>query len=320
MPHVCAMIIRDLYRSPVEDLHKAIVASTATVLRRGIISPPTTVEADDLARLAARPDFDPSLSFVAYEGPEPVAFLVSRLQRTGEAVEAVWSLFGSAPGARRALEVLLDESKALWRREGAARARKETAGLLLSEPRVSEDAELLDVLKQRDFHTAATSAELSTELKKLSTPKELADRQAEARQKGFLLRPARPDEALVIARQYDPRHSRQHSQEFWNLVARHLRPEATLVIEHRRQIIGFAAYLGWTLEGPCPHLGPHFVDEVHRKGGLDALVLHEALLLAKQNAKERVRAFCGVERTEVFQKAGFAVAGRFCHEAVAELA
>jgi len=314
------MIIRDLYRSPLEDLHKAVATSTATVLRRGIISPPAAVEADDVARLGARPDFDTSLSFVAYEGPEPVAFLVSRLQRTGETAEATWSLFGSAPGARRALEVLLDETKALWRREGATRARKETAGLLLSEPRVSEDAELLDVLKQRGFQTAVASTELSAELKKLATPKELADRQAEARQKGFLLRPARPDEALVVARQYDPRHTRQHSQEFWNLVVRHLRPEATLVVEHRRQIIGFAAYLGWTLEGPCPHLGPHFVDEVHRKSGLDALLLHEALLLAKQNAKERARAFCASERTEVYQRAGFTVAGRFCHEAAADLA
>lgn len=314
------MIIRDLYRAPLEDLHKAIAASTATVLRRGTLSPPAAVELDDVARLATRPDFDPSLSFVAYEGPEPAAFLVSRLQRTGETSEAVWPLFGGAPGARRALEALLDETKALWRREGATRARKDTAGPLLSEPRAAEDAELLDVLKQRGFQPMATSTEVSAELKKLATPKELADRAAELRQKGFLVRPARPEEALVVARQYDPRHTRQHTQEFWNLVARHMRPEATLIAEHRRQIIGFATYLGWTLDGPCPHLGPHFVDEVHRKGGLDAVLLHEALLLAKQNAKEHVRAFCGVERTDVYQRAGFAVSGRFCHDAVAELA
>ena len=313
------MIIRDLYRSPVEDLHKAIVASMATVLRRGVISPPSEVEAEDVAQLASHPDFDPSLSFVAYEGPDPVAFLVSRLERVGEAREAVWSLFGGTAGSRHALEALLDETLAQWRREGATRARKGAAGLLLSEPRLTEDAELLDLLKQREFEVTATSSEATAELRKLATPKELADRADEMRQKGFLIRGARPDEALVVARQYDPRHTRQHTQEFWNLVVRHVRPEATLVVEHRRQIIGFATYLGWTLDGPRPHLGPHFIDEVHRKGGLDAVLLHEALLLAKQNAKEGVRAFCETGRTEVLQKAGFTVNGRFCHEAVADL-
>ena len=314
------MIIRDLYRSPVEDLHKAVAASTTTVLRRGSVSQPAAIGAEDVARLASHPDFDPSLSFVAYEGPDPVAFLVSRLQRVGETAEAVWTLFGGAAGARHALEVLLDETMAQWRREGAKRARKQATGLLFTEPRVTEDAELLDLLKQREFALGAPSSEVTVELKKLATPKELADRMAEIAQKGFAIRAARPDEALVIARQYDPRHTRLHTQELWNLVARHMRPEATLVVEYRRQIIGFATYLGWTLEGPCAHLGPKFVDEVHRKSGLDVVLVHEALLLAKQNAKEQVRAYCGADRTEVYQKAGFTVAGRFCHEAVAELA
>ncbi|MBM4039642.1 MAG: hypothetical protein FJ290_14130 [Planctomycetes bacterium] len=313
------MIIRDLYRSRVEDLHKAIVASTATLLRRGVITPAAEVEAGDVERLADRPDFDPSLSFVAYEGPEPVAFLVSRLVQAGEAREAVWSLFGGAAGARHALEALLDDTLAHWRREGATRARKDAAGLLLSEPRLTEDAELLDLLKQREFTVTGTSSELATDLKKLATPKELAERAAEARQKGFLIRSARADEALVIARQYDPRHTRQHSQEFWNLVVHHMRPQATLVVEHRRQFIAFATFLGWTLDRPCPSLGPHFVDEAYRKGGLDALLLHEALLVAKANAKESVRAFCATGRTEVHQRAGFTVTGRFCHEAEAAL-
>ncbi|HUT32478.1 MAG TPA: hypothetical protein VNE39_03275 [Planctomycetota bacterium] len=313
------MIIRDLYRSPVEDLHKAIAASTATVLRRGVIRAPSEVEAEDVARLASHPDFDPSLSFVAYEGPDPVAFLVSRLQRHEEASEAVWTLFGGAADASHALEVLLDETMAHWRREGATRARKDAAGLLLSEPRLAEDAELVDLLKEREFEVTATSTEVAAELKKLATPKELADRAEEVRQKGFAVRAARPDEALVVARQYDPRHTRRHSQEFWNLVARHMRPEATLVVEHRRQIVGYATYLGWTLDGPCPSLGPHFVDEVYHRGGLDSVLLHEALLVARQNAKEQVRAYIGTERPDAYQRAGMTTAGRFCHEATVEL-
>jgi len=313
------MIIRDLYRSPLEDLHKAIAASTATVLRRGVVSAPAEVEAADVEHMAAHPDFDPSLSFVAYEGPDPVAFLVSRLQRVGETTEAVWTLFGGAPGSRHALEALLDDTLAQWRREGASRARKDTVGLLVSEPRLTEDADLVDLLKEREFGVKSASSEMAADLKKLATPKELAERAAEMRQKGFLVRAALPDEALVVARQYDPRHTREHTQEFWNLVARHMRPEATLVVEHRRLVIGFATFLGWTLDRPSPSLGPHFVDEVHRKGGLDAVLLHEALLLAKRNAKEGVRAFCGTGRAEVHQRAGFTVASRFCHEAEADL-
>ncbi|MBM4035997.1 MAG: hypothetical protein FJ291_30050 [Planctomycetes bacterium] len=314
------MIIRDLYRSPVEDLHKAIVASTAAVLRRGVISPPATVEAADVGHLAWHPEFDPSLSFVAYDGPQPVAFLVSRLVPAGDKPEAVWSLLGGAPGASHGVEMLLDETIAHWRREGATRARKETTGLLLSEPRLNEDNDLIALLKERAFEVKGTSSEVTAELKKLATPKELGERAAEMRQKGFGVRVARPDEALVVARQFDPRHTRQGTQEHWNLVVRHMRPEATLVVEHRRQLIGHATFLGWTLDGAAPHLGPHFIEEVHRKGGLDAILLHEALLLAKQNAKERVVAYAGAQRTDVHQRAGFTLTARFCHEAVADLA
>lgn len=313
------MIIRDLYRSPIEDLHKAIASSAGTLLRRGVIGPASEAEAADVGHLAGHPLFDPALSFVAYEGAEPAAFIVSRIQQAAEATEAVWSLFGGAAGARHALEVLLDETLGHWRREGATRARKDPAGLLASEPNLAQDAELLAVLKERGFEPTATSAEAAAELKKLATPKELADRAVELRQKGFVIRTARPDEALVVARQYSPRHTRQQTQEFWNLVARHMRPEATLVVDYRRQIVGFAAFLGWTLDRPCPCLGPHFVDEVHRKGGLDAALLHEALLLAKHNGKEGVRAFCESGRTEVLQKAGFTPTARFCHEAEAAL-
>ena len=313
------MIIRDLYRCPVEDLAKAVAASTATVLRRGVIWPASSVDAAAVAALANHPDFDPSCSFVAYEGPEPVAFLVSRIERVGEASEAVWSLFGGAPSAARAIEVLLDESMAHWRREGATRARKGALALLATEPRLTEDAELLNLLKQRGFELKTTGCELAAELKKLATPKDLADRQAEARQKGFLVRAAEPGEVAVVARQYHPRHTRQLTGEMWNAVVRAMRPEATLVLEHRRQIIGYVTYLGWTLDGPAPCLGPHFVDEVHRKGGLDALLLHDALLLAKQNGKERVKLYCGSERTDACQRAGLAVVARFCHEATAEL-
>ncbi len=313
------MIIRDLYRSPIEDLHKAVAASTATLLHCGVVRPPSELEPADVGQLAGHPEFDPSLSFVAYEGPEPVAFLVSRMQQAGETTEAVWSLFGGAPRARHGIEMLLDETLAHWRREGARRARKGNFGLLTTQPRVAEDAELVDILKARAFEAQSTSSELAAELKKFATPKELADRKAEAQQKGFLVRIARPDEVAVIARQYHPRHTRAVAQEFWNVVTRHMRAEATVVVEHRRQLIGYATFLGWTLDRPRPWLGPHFVDEVHRKGGLDAVLLHEALLVAKANGKEGVRAYVGAERTEVFQRAGLTVAARFCHEAAADL-
>jgi len=314
------MIIRDLYRSPLEDLHKAIAGSTGAVLRRGAMAEPSDVALDDIERLAMHPHFDPSLSFVAYEAAEPVAFLVSHLDWSGGTAEAAWSLFGGASGARHALEVLLDEAMAQWRAAGAAHARKRAVGLLLTEPELAADAVLLEVLKQRGFEVTATSVVAAAELKKLATPKELADRADELRQKGYRIRPAEPHELLVIARQYDPRHVALHTQEFWNVVVAAMRPEATLAVEHRRQIVGFATFLGWTLEAPAPWLGPHFVDEVHRKPGLEAALLHEAALLAKQNGKEQARAFCAAGRTEAHQAAGFAVAGEFCHEAVADLA
>lgn len=313
------MIIRDLYRSPIEDLHKAIVASTATLLRRGVIAPPAEVEAADVGHLAWHPEFDPSLSFIAYEGPEPVAFLVSHIQQVGDTSEAVLSLLGGAPRARHAIEVLLDETMAHWRREGAKRARKGALSLLATEPRIAEDAELIAILKDRGFEMQGTSTELAADLKKLATPKDLAERKAEAQQKGFIIRVARPDELAVIARQYHPRHTRAVTPDFWNLLTRHMRAEATLVVEHRRQIIGYTTFLGWTFDSPRPSLGPHFIDEVHRKGNLDAILVHEALLLAKANAKERVRAYLGTGRTDVHQRAGLAVAARFCHEAVVDL-
>jgi len=306
------MIIRDLYRCPPEDLHKAIAASSQAVLRRGVVGPPSAVEPADVDYLVAYPSFDPALSFVAYDGGAPVAFLVSRIE--GE--EAIWSLFG---GGGRALEMLLDEAGNHWRREGARRARKGTTGLLASEPRMVEDAELVNLLKDRGFEVQSVSAEMAVELKKFAAPKELADREAELRQKGYGVRPAGPEEVAVVARQYQPRHTGLLSQELWNLFVRHLRADALVVAELRRQIVGCAAYLGWTLSSPAPQLGPRFVDEVHRKAGLDALLVHHALLQAKAGGKEGVKAFCGPADVSFYERAGFAVAARFCHEATAEL-
>ena len=306
------MIIRDLYRCPTEDLHKAIAASPQAVLHRGVAGPASSIELADVERLVAYPSFDPALSFVAFDGGEPAAFLVSRI----EGDEAVWSLFG---GSGRAPETLLDEARDHWRREGAKRARKGATGLLASEPRLTEDAELVDLLKDRDFEIQGASAEMTLDLKKLAAPKDAPEREADLRQKGYSIRSASPEEVAIVARQYQPRHTGQLSQEFWNFLVRHLRADAMVVAELRRQLVGYAAYLGWTLAGDCPQLGPHFVDEVHRKAGLGPVLVHHAVLLAKETGRERVKAWCGPADVGFYERAGFAVAARFCHDAAADL-
>jgi len=313
------IIIRDLYRCPTEDLYKAIAAGSQTVLYRGVVGPASSLEAPDIEYLAAHPEFDPSLSFVAYDSGDPVAFLVSRIGAADRGSEAVWSLFGGRAEAGHALEMLLDDAKDHWREEGASRARKGPTGLLGSEPRMAEDSALVDLLKDRGFEVKAESAEMELELKSLAPPGELAELEAEMRRKGYLVRQARPDEVAVVARQYDPRHTGLVSQEFWNLLVRHLQPDALVVLEHRRQIIGYTAYLGWTLQDECPHLAPVFVERVHRGTGLDAILLRRALDAAKHRGKTRVRRLCGSQELAFYQRAGFAVAARFCHEATMEL-
>ena len=313
------MIIRDLYRCPPEDLGRAIASSGPTLFHGGSIVSPSALEPRDIDYLVAHPDFDPSLSFVAYDGGDPVAYLVSRIEGAGEEAEAVWSLFGGLPEAEHGLEMVLDDAMDHWRQEGARRARKGRTGLLGTEPRLAEDAGLIEVLKGKDFEITGQSAEMVIELKKLSRREGAAEHEADLRRKGYIIRPAHPDEVAVVARQYHPRHTGWLSQEIWNLIARHLHPDALVVIEHRRQVIGYAAYLGWTLEGDCPELGPVFVDQVHRQAGLGSVVLRHALQVMKESGKPKVKVIAGPDRVAFYERAGFAVTTRFCRDAAADL-
>ncbi len=307
------MIVRDLYRCPSEDLHKAIAGSSQSVMRWGVVEPASALAEADVDYLLAHAEFDPSLSFVAYDGGEPVAYLVSRI--AGE--EAVWSLFGGA--AEHGLEMCLADAVDHWRREGARRARQGTTGLLGSRPHLADDAAVVELLEARDFECAAASAELAIELKKLPSSSPADAREEALRRKGYFVRPARPDEVALVARQFHPRHTGLTSQEQWNVVVRHLRPEAMLVCDHRRQLIGFAAFLGWTLDGDAPVLGPVFVEPVHRDTGLDGVFLRQALRSAREAGRARVRAFCDDDRVGFYERGGLAVAARFCHAATAEL-
>jgi GNAT superfamily N-acetyltransferase len=244
-----------------------------------------------------------------------VAFLVSRIEES----EAVWSLFGGVEAAQHALEALLDDTMDHWRREGATRARKGLTGLLGGGPRLSEDAALVDLLKDRGFEIRSTSARMELDLGKRAPPEGLEEREAEMRRKGCFVRAARPEEVLIVARQYHPRHTGEHSQELWNLFVRHLRADALFIAEVRRQVVGYAAYLGWTLEAECPQLGPLHVDEAYRRGGIEGVLVHHAALAAREHGKACVGVHCGPDKVSFYQRAGFAVAARLCHEAVAKL-
>jgi hypothetical protein len=313
------MIIRDLYRCPADDLRRAIASSRAPLVRRGMLVPPEAFDQADLAYLEAHPAFDPSLSFVAYDARDPVAFLVSRIEGAGERAEAVWSLLGGQTGAGHALEMLLDDAMDHWRREGARQARQGPIGLLASAPRLDEETDLLKLLAERDFEVQDTHVELAAELKTRGAAEALAAREGELRQKGYAVGPARPDDVAIVARQFHPRRTGHLTQEFWNCVARHLRPEALTVVEQRRLIVGYAAYLGWTLDGDAPHLGPLHVEGVHRGIGLEDILLHHALDAMRQLGKPRVAVTCGTDRAGLYERAGFAVTARFCHEARARL-
>ena len=312
------MIIRDLFRCPTEDLHKAIATSGQPVLRRGVVEPSSAIEPADVAYLVAHPDFDPSLSHVVYDGAEPAAFLVSRFEGPVEHREVVCSLFGGK--AERAREMVLDAAMEQWRKEKAKRARKGVTGLLGSEPRLAEDAAVVDLLKARGFEQKALGAEMVADLKKLPTPTEaVSDSEARLRQKGFVVRPAQPDEVAVVARQFQPRHTGMLTKEYWNYLAYRLRAEALLVAELRRQLIGYAAYLGWTLDGDSPVLGPTFVEPVHRATNIEDILLRQTLATMKHAGKARVRVFCGTDKVAVYQRAGFAVTAYFCRDLAAEL-
>lgn len=307
------MIVRDLYRCPPDDLLGAMAACEQTVVRWGVVQPASALSEADVAYLVAHPDFDPALSFVAFDGGDPVAFLASRIE--GET--AVWGLLGGSD--EHGLEMVLADALDRWRDEGATRARQGPIGLLGSAPRLAEDAEVIGVLRAKDFDLGAPAVEMAIELKRLPSSSPADQREEELRRKGYFVRDAQPDEVAVVARQYHPRHTGLLSQEEWNVLARHLRPDALVVCEHRRQIIGFTAFLGWTLESDAPVLGPVFVEQVHRDTGLDAVFLRHALRMAREAGKAGVRVLCDAGQTGFYEAGGMAAGARFCRHATLEL-
>ncbi|MFW6164457.1 MAG: GNAT family N-acetyltransferase, partial [Planctomycetota bacterium] len=161
--------------------------------------------------------------------------------------------------------------------------------------------------------------EMGLELKRLPSRSPATERDDALRGKGYYTRPARPDEVVLVARQFHPRHTNLMGQEAWNALARGLTPQALVVCEHRRQLIGFAALLGWTLDGDAPVLGPVFVQPVHRDTGLADVLLRHALVAAKEAGKARVRVFCEADATGLYETGGLGVAARYCRHATAEL-
>ena len=313
------MIVRDLYRCPPEDLHAAIAGSTEALLCRGVVVSGSAVTPDDVHYLATYPDFDPSLSFLAYESGAPVAFLVSRIEAGAEGPEAVWTLFGGLAGAQHAREVLLDDTIDHWKKEGAARARQGLTGLLGTRPRLAEDAELMALLAERGFEVEDEQLVLALGLKKLVKPQHLAERVDELRRKGFAIRPARPDDIPLIARQYHPRRTGEPGLELWNHIVRHLRPEALVVAEFRHQLVGYLAAHGAAAGAECVWLGPRFVDPVHRNTGLEAILLFELLGALKKAGAPQARLLVPKAQAPRHERLGFAVESRLCVQAAAEL-
>lgn len=321
------MIIRDLYRCSPEDLQRAIVASGQPVRRRGVIDAASTFGQADIDYLLGHPDFDPSLSFVAYEGAEPVACLVSRIAGPADAAEAIWSFFCSkpaVPGAReqvgdRARETVLDAAMDAWKKEKAKRARNGLTGLIGSELRMAEETAAIDLLKNKGFEVTQLGAEMAVTDPKAPT-EAATERENQLRQKGFIVRMAQPDEVAVVARQFHPRRSGGWlSAELWNAIARGLRHDALIVIELRRALIGFGCYYGWTLEGDCPELGPLFIEQVHKSNHLEDILLRHTLAAAKQAGKPRIKLNTTTDRVPYYTRAGFTVTGYFARETVADL-
>lgn len=313
------MIFRNLHRCPAEDIHHALAASCQGLLRRAVIVEPASIDAADVDYLLAHPDFDPSLSYLAYDAGQPVAFLASRIEPGDGGPEAVWCLFGGREDVPRAREMLLDEAMDNWRKQGACRARQGRVGMLGSLPRLVHDADVVELLSERGFDVETQSVLLAITLAKLAPPEGLAERERELRQRGYAVRPASPDEVTIVACQFPPRHTGTMTQELWNLFARHLRDDALMVGEFHRQLCGYAGYYGWTLPDERPALAPAFVEEVHRHSGLSALLRHHALRAAKQAGKSGVQVFCAAGATQPYEKAGFAPETRFVSEAVADL-
>jgi GNAT superfamily N-acetyltransferase len=312
------MIFRDLYACPQEDFHRALTASSQSLLRRGVVESPAAIEPADLEALLAHPDFDPSLSLLAYDSGQPVAFLLSRLAARGEEREAVWSLFGSRPEAARAREMLLDEALGHWRQAGARRVRQGRLGLHHSEPRLDRDADLVELLQARGFEITAENVLLVFDLKKLATAEGAAERERDLRQKGYFVREAHPTEVALVARQYHPRRTATLDLDLWNQFIRAARPEALLVGEHRRQVCGYIGFYGWTLGRERPALGPSYVDEVHRASGIGTLLHHAALTQAKQAGKAQVEMHGPAALARQYEKAAH-VEARFLAASVATL-
>jgi len=305
------MLFRDLFRCQLDDLRSALQGCEQTVLCRGVARAASSLDAADLEALASHPCFDPSLSFVAFDAGEPVGFLVSRV----EGDEAVLSLYGSTPGSERSLGALLDEGMVAWRREGVQRVRTGPTGLLASAPRLTEDAGVVALLKERDFEVAAVSTAIARDVRKLGP----SAREEDARRKGLTVHPASPDQVALVARQFHPRRTGQGSLEQWNLFIRRLVPEALVVEEFRRQLVGFASLLGWTLDDDSPHLGPRYVEPLHADSGVDDVLLTHILQAARAAGKESVRAHCPPSPADACEQAGFVPTTRHCLTAVASL-
>jgi len=305
------MLLRDLFRCHLDDLGRAVCSCEQTVLHRGVSRPASALEAADLETLASHPHFDPSLSFVAFDAGEPVGFLVSRI----EGDEAVLTLFGSASGSERSVGTLLDEGMDAWRREGVQRVRTGPTALLVSAPRMTEDADVMALLKERDFEVTSVSSEMGRDLRKLPP----SAREEDVRRKGLLVHAASADQVAQVARQFHPRRTGQGSQEHWNVFIRRLVPEALVVAEFRRQLVGFASLLGWTLDDEAPHLGPRFVEPVHAETGLGDVLLVHTLQAARDAGKSAVRTHCPSDDAQACERAGFTPTTRHCLTASAPL-
>jgi hypothetical protein len=179
---------------------------------------------------------------------------------------------------------------------------------------MSEDADILALLKERDFEVTCVSTEMSRDLRKLAPPTD-----EETRRKGFAVHPASPDQVAQVARQFHPRRTHHGTLEQWNAFIRRLVPEALVVAEFRRQLVGYASLLGWTLEDEAPHLGPRHVEPVHASTGLGDVLLAHVLRAAHAAGKERARVHCPPDDAQACERAGFALTTRHCLTAVADL-
>jgi hypothetical protein len=313
------MIFRDLYACASDELGRAIAGSGQTLLYRGVVTPTSAIEAADVDYLLAHPGFDPSLSFLAFDAGEPVAYLISRIEADEEGGTAVWTLFGGAQESLHAQQSLLDEALEHWRKAGVQRARSGRTGLLATALRRAEDSDRIKLLADRGFEDTHESRLLVADLAKLSTPEGTRERERELRQKGYFVRPAHANEVALVARKYHPRNTGAMDQEQWNAFIRGARPEGLLVAEFRRQLCGYLGYYGWTLSRERPALGRGAVDEPCRDAGLDAWLRTQALREAKEAGKSAVEIYCTAAAARPYEEMGLQVETRFAHLAAPQL-